>query len=86
MEISHTDLFLWRRKSNGIFYVHSCVEALNENRMEIIPIALLNPIKSMWNIKVPPGLLIFGWRLLVNRILTKDQLFKRGIMSEYGDL
>ncbi|XP_058761560.1 uncharacterized protein LOC131634951 [Vicia villosa] len=52
-------------------------------------LAVLRPTETkidfLWRIKSPPNILHFGWRILLNRLATKDQLLKRGMLMEDGD-
>lgn len=40
----------------------------------------------IWRICIPFRIKAFGWRVLLNRILSKDQLSHRGIISNYYDI
>lgn len=71
-----------RRYRRSFFPVKSCVEHFTDKQPSSMPSDILISINHLWKVNVPPNLLIFGWRFLLNRIPTKDQLFNRGILSE----
>lgn len=42
----------------------------------------LSAVNYLWELKVPSSIALFGWRFLMNRLPTKDQLYKRGITMD----
>ncbi|XP_058734089.1 uncharacterized protein LOC131605797 [Vicia villosa] len=86
LEQNVEDSYGWQHDTENVFTVKSCVKMLNDSKESYLPAALLKPINKLWEIKVPPSLLMFGWRFLLNRIATKEQLFKRGILTDHRDL
>lgn len=40
---------------------------------------------SVWKSKVPSKIQVFGWRCLKDRVATKYQLFKKGIITNDND-
>ena len=45
-----------------------------------------NVVNKIWKIKAPPRVEIFGWLVLWNRILTMDNLRRRGRIEVNGCL
>lgn len=43
-------------------------------------------LSHLWRIKVLSKILCFRWRVILNRIASKDQLLKRGIVTILNDL
>lgn len=41
--------------------------------------ALEEVSKLFWKTKAPPKVLIFSWRLLLKKLLTMEQLYRRGV-------
>lgn len=37
-------------------------------------------LKKLWKSKVPSKIKVFGWRLVLNRLPSRVQLFKRGFL------
>ncbi|XP_058746830.1 uncharacterized protein LOC131619786 [Vicia villosa] len=48
--------------------------------------ARLKVFERLWRIKIPFRIRAFGWRCIWNRIATKDNLAKRGIVSNPSDI
>lgn len=43
---------------------------------------ILEPLELMWEAKVPSKIKVFTWRLLINRLSTRDQLIIRDIIQD----
>ncbi|XP_058768826.1 uncharacterized protein LOC131642615 [Vicia villosa] len=43
---------------------------------------IVKAVKHLWKVKAPPKVIFFGWRIIHNRLATKDQLIKRGILMD----
>ena len=39
---------------------------------------------KIWKLKIPPRVMVFGWLTLRNRILTMDNLRRRGMIVVYA--
>ncbi|XP_058733994.1 uncharacterized protein LOC131605683 [Vicia villosa] len=80
------DNFSWALSSNGCFSVNSCYEffkaSLSGPPMESNKVLAFN---YLWKFKVPSRILCFGWRFLLNRIPTRDQLVRRGVLVGGSD-
>lgn len=66
------DKIAWRWKHSGNFTVRSIYKILNFTGIND------NKYAIIWTLPLPPKIRIFIWLLLNNRILTKNNLRKRG--------
>lgn len=64
---------IWKWSQNGEFSVKTAYFALKN-----IP-GIRTRINRIWALRVPPRFRVFGWLATLNRILTLDNLMKRGI-------
>lgn len=65
------DKIWWNLTKNGIFTVKSLYSALKTQHYAF-------PHKKVWKFKIPLKIEVFLWLFLKNKILTKDNLYKRG--------
>ena len=70
------DTWLWGAKPNGIF---STKYAYNLIKAEQFSEAQGSGFHQLWDLKVSPKVLSFAWRLLWDRLPTKDNLSRRQI-------
>ena len=63
----------WNWTTTGEFTVHSAYRALKTGP------CIDTDIKHIWSLRAPPRMLIFSWLTYYNKILTHDNLRKRGI-------
>lgn len=77
------DSFVWRRNSLG-FSVKAAYQMVLEGRVRVSSFDdnLLKVLIGFWKTKIPSKVLIFGWRLLLDRITTKVNLAGRKILVE----
>jgi hypothetical protein len=69
------DSWRWIPGAAGIFSVKSCYNFLLENRhVVVLDPEVLDLLKNLWIIYVPSKVLVFGWRLLLDRLPTKGAL------------
>jgi hypothetical protein len=81
------DSWRWIPGSAGIFSVKSCYNFLLETRQtEVIDDSVLEVIKKFWRNDLPSKVLVFGWRLLLERLPTKGALHRRGILTNNNEL
>ncbi|KHN11229.1 Putative ribonuclease H protein, partial [Glycine soja] len=73
------DTWLWGAEPNGIFSTKS---AYNLIKAEQFPEAQVFGYHQLWDLKVPPKALSFAWRLLWDRLPTKDNLVRRQIQLD----
>jgi hypothetical protein len=45
----------------------------------------ISAFKALWNCPAPSKVLCFSWKVLHNRVATRDNLFRRGIIHQEGD-
>ncbi|KAH1249782.1 hypothetical protein GmHk_05G013069 [Glycine max] len=60
------DSWVWGADPKGIFSTNSAYLC----------------VKHLWNIKIPPRALVLAWRLLWDRLPTKDNLIRRHVTNE----
>lgn len=65
------DKVWWNLCKDGKFSVKSFYKALKVNNAVF-------PLKKVWNFKVPLKIKVFIWLFVKNKILTKDNLYRRG--------
>jgi len=73
------DSWLWGADPKGIFstnsaYLYIKADHLHEDQCL--------GFHHLWNIKIPPRALVFAWRLLWDRLPTKDNLIRRHVTIE----
>jgi len=73
------DSWVWGADPKGIFstksaYLHVKTDHLGEDQCI--------GFQHLWNIKIPPRALVFTWRLLWDRLPTKDNLIRRHVSIE----
>ena len=66
------DRMMWKVNSNGIFSVKSLYNDLSPRRAGLFPHGLI------WNPSVPSKVSFFAWKASWGKVLTMDQLKKRG--------
>ena len=67
-----TDRFWWKKEKNGSFSIKTCFKLLEGGSQQSVP------IKMLWNPTVPTKVGFFAWEVWWGKILTMDQLKKRG--------
>jgi hypothetical protein len=81
------DRWKWKPGLLGIFSVSSCYSVLIESHpIEELEAILLAAIKKLWRVDVPSKFLVFGWRLILDRLPTRSALNHRGILLNHNDL
>jgi hypothetical protein len=66
------DQLVWRWTKEGVFTVKSFYTAMNDTP------CIKNEFNKLWEVKAPMRVRIFTWLMLRNRILTQDNLIRRG--------
>lgn len=66
------DVRLWSASENGTFSVSSFFSEISRRE------TTRNSIASVWRLKAPPRVVIFGWLAIQKKILTMDKLRRRG--------
>lgn len=72
MEQGRQDVACWRWNRQGAFTVKSCYKALEGRSL------LVNNLHNMWTIRAPMRVMVFTWLMLQDRVLTVDNLMRRG--------
>jgi zinc-binding in reverse transcriptase len=67
------DQATWRWANCGRFTVKSCYMRLVQG-----PYIKMPHLKSIWKLNLPPRMEIFAWLMMQNKILTTNNLVKRG--------
>jgi hypothetical protein len=81
------DSWRWIPGTTGTFSVKSCYSFLLDSRQsEAIEADVLEAIKKLWRNDLPSKVLVFGWRLLLDRLPTKGALHRRGILINPSEL
>ena len=73
-----TDRLRWKKEKNGSFSVKTCFELLEGGSQQSVPIQML------WNPTVPTKVGFFAWEVWWGKILTMDQLKRRGFSLASG--
>jgi hypothetical protein len=73
------DRWHWRSLHSNVFTVKGAYQTLTRAEEEAEP--MLNSTELVWNKVVPVKVSVFAWRFMENRIPTRDNLFKRGILN-----
>uniref|UniRef100_A0A2N9ERP2 Reverse transcriptase zinc-binding domain-containing protein n=1 Tax=Fagus sylvatica TaxID=28930 RepID=A0A2N9ERP2_FAGSY len=71
---SGMDHLCWQQDSKSVFSVHSYYRCLNAS------ITVQFPWRGIWKSKAPPRVAFFIWTAVWGKILTNDNLRKRGIV------
>ena len=72
LSVETDDAMVWLPTKDGAFYVKSFYSSLADRRVEPFPHGIV------WNSWVPPRISLFAWEATWVKILTLDQLKKRG--------
>lgn len=81
---SIVDRVVWPFEASNSFTTKSCYVKLAQGRSAaaILPGCLRKALEFVWKFKVPHKIQRFGWRLLLERIPTRDLLQKRDIIAD----
>jgi hypothetical protein len=75
------DSWRWIPGTVGIFSVKSCYNfLLVKYQPAVLDSEMLEVLKSLWKNDLPSKVLVFGWRLLLQRLPTRRALHHRGIL------
>jgi hypothetical protein len=81
------DKWRWMPGPAGIFSVKSCYNLLLDLRQSVVlEQEVLEAIIKLWKNDVPSKIKVFGWRLLLQRLPTREALHHRGILNNTNDL
>jgi hypothetical protein len=81
------DKWKWMSGPTCIFSVKSCYNLLLDLRQhEALDQEVLEATTKLWRNDVPSKIKVFGWRLLLERLPTRETLHYRGILNNPHDL
>lgn len=70
----------WARTDGKAFSVKSCANRFRQRDCSVsIDEVTKSALSFLWKLKASSNILTFGWRLILNRLPTRDQLRRRGI-------
>ncbi|GAU23839.1 hypothetical protein TSUD_380010 [Trifolium subterraneum] len=72
----------WKPHVAGVITVNTAYAAL-EKRSDVVEMQTntAKALKFMWKNNVPSKVSIFGWRLLIDKLPTKEALYNRGVIT-----
>ncbi|XP_006598548.1 uncharacterized protein [Glycine max] len=76
LNVNLKDTWVWGAESNGIFSTKSTYNIIKAKQSSE---AQCLGFQQLWDIKIPPKALSFVWRLLWDRLPTKDNLSRRQV-------
>ncbi|CAJ2634841.1 unnamed protein product [Trifolium pratense] len=84
---SEPDHWRWIPDVNGRFSVKSCYSfLLSLNQASTLETKAAEAFTRLWKSDVPSKIIVFGWRLLLNRLPTRMALHRRGVLSNPFEL
>lgn len=72
------DKWNWEALIDGVFYVKSTYELLISN-IELFT------LDNQWKSRVPPKVVAFAWCVVLNRLPTRADLFRRQVIVDISD-
>ncbi|XP_058733030.1 uncharacterized protein LOC131604618 [Vicia villosa] len=80
------DKVKWGSSQDGVFSVKSCYSLFRDRGLEdVITSDTQMALEMIWETNISSKLKVFGWRVILNRLPSKDQLVKRGIITTDED-
>ena len=73
------DSWVWGAEPSGIFSTNSAYNCIKADQLPSQPIT---GFRQLWEIKIPPTALAFAWRLLWDRLPSKENLIRRQIVLQ----
>jgi hypothetical protein len=58
---------------------------LNRSSLDSLEDNKVISLKKLWKNNVPSKISIFGWRLLLEKLATREALFDKGVISNQGE-
>jgi hypothetical protein len=78
LQVNKVDRWLWNLENSKSFTVRSAYNYLTAQ----IPTDTLVPVASLWHKDIPLKVVLFAWHLFRDRLPTKDNLFRRGVIDQ----
>jgi len=82
LQVDNTDKWLWTLETSHVFSVRSAYNFLTFQPSTVLPVA----VSSLWNKDIPLKVVMFAWRLFRDRLPTKDNLLRRGVIHHEARL
>ncbi|RHN56578.1 putative reverse transcriptase zinc-binding domain-containing protein [Medicago truncatula] len=82
LQVAKVDKWLWTLESSGVFTVRSAYNYLTLQP----PLVLSVDACFLWHRDIPLKVVLFAWRLFRDRLPTKDNLFRRGVINQTSRL
>jgi hypothetical protein len=82
LQVDKDDRWLWNLESSNVFSVRSAYNVLTSQP----PIELPMIVSSLWHKDVPLKAVLFAWRLFRDRLPTKDNLHRHGVLNQISTL
>jgi len=76
LQVTREDKWLWTLENSNAFSVRSLYNFLTLQPLAELPV----DASSIWHKDVSLKVVVFAWRLLWDRLPTKDNLFRRGVI------
>jgi len=77
LQVDKDDKWLWKLESSNDFTVRSAYKVLIHQQHSATTVSS----KVLWHKDIPLKIVLFAWRLFRDRLPTKDNLFRRGVIS-----
>lgn len=77
LQVDRVDKWLWRLETSSVYSVRSAYKLLSASTH----VDQVVPASSLWHKNVPLKVVIFAWRLFRDRLPTKDNLFRRHVIT-----
>jgi len=79
LQVDRVDRRLWRLETSSIYTVRSACNFLTITAP--VDAAVSVPVSSFWHKEIPLKVVLFAWRLLRDRLPTKDNLYRRHVVG-----
>jgi hypothetical protein len=77
LQVDKEDRWLWNLETSHVYSVRSAYKLLTTQP----PTASVVSVSSLWNKDIPLKVVLFAWRLFRDRLPTKSNLIRRGVIS-----
>jgi len=78
LQVNKDDRWLWTLETSKVFSVRGVYNFLTTQ----LPLVTSVPVSSLWHKDVPLKVGLLTWRLFRDRLPTKDNLFRRGVLDQ----
>lgn len=82
------DKFSWEINPTKIFSIPSCYDQLllMSDCSAVLETSLVEAVSEVWRNEIAQKIKLFGWRLFLNILPSRDQFNRRGILVNSHDL